>query len=264
MNPKKRDKNVELNIINEDNYGAAYTHKKSGFTTRYYTKKQMAALYPQHSYKVAGAIGAVKAEKNIQKESLSLQDGQGHSLPVTRGFAITPATAVIGYVRLKDNVFAAIVKNVALKRLAVAIAGIALLTFGAWCAVNWYDWFPAKIEIDPNAIVTQTTDTPPHEDITIPGYTVIKADKNGTTHWSLQNPEGNPCYFQVTLKLEESNRKLYQSGLMPAGSAIENPKLETMLDPGTYTVLIQYNTYELEGAHNPMNSAVTAGQLIVE
>lgn len=254
---------MKLNIINEANYSAVYTHKKSGFTTKYYTKKQMAALYPSHTYKVVGAIGAVKGEKNPEKESLSLEDHQGNRLPITRHFAVTPATAIIGYVRLRDNIFAAIVKNVAFKRLAAAVAGIALLTFGAWCAINWYDWFPAKIEIDPNAVVTQTKETPVYEAITIPGYTVITADKDGNTRWSLQNPEGNPCYFQVTLKLADSNRKLYQSGLMPTGSTIENPKLEAMLDPGTYDVLIQYNTYELEGAHSPMNSASTVGQLIV-
>lgn len=255
---------MKLNIISEDNYSAVYTHEKSGFTTKYYTKKQMAALYPSHTYKVVGAIGAVKGEKEAGKERLSLEDGKGHNLPVTRQFAITPATAIIGYVRVKDNVFAAIVKNVAFKRLAIAAAGIALLTFGAWCAVNWYDWFPAKIEIDPNAVVTQTKETPVNEDITIPGYTVITADRDGHTKWSLQNPEGNPCYFQVTLKLADSNRRLYQSGLMPTGSTIENPKLEAMLDPGTYDVLIQYNTYELEGAHRPMNSASTVRQLIIQ
>ena len=51
---------------------------------------------------------------------------------------------------------------------------------------------------------------------------------------------------------------------MPTGSTIENPKLEAMLDPGTYDVLIQYNTYELEGAHRPMNSASTVSQLIIQ
>ena len=256
---------MELNIIPEDNYGAAYTHKKTGFTTKYYTKKQMAALYPNGGYKTVGAIGAVSPGKKDEALQNTLTDSQGRSLPIRRHYQITPATAVIGYVRIKDDVFVAIVKNVAFKRLTIAVLGIALLTFGAWCAVNWYDWFPAKIDIDPNAVVMNPdNNTPTHDQITIPGYTVIQAGKDGQTKWSLQNPEGNPCYFQVTLKLEDSNRKLYQSGLLPPGTAVENPELEAHLDPGTYNVLIQYSTYELEGAHNPMNSASTVGQLIIE
>lgn len=253
---------MELKIIHEENYGAAYTHKRTGFHTRYYTKKQMAALYPNHGYQVAGAVGAI-GKKASAKAEVVLLDQEGHCLPVTQDYSVTPATAIQGYVRVGEDLFVAIVTNVALKRLAIAVAGIALLTFGAYCAVNWYDWFPQKLDIDPNA-VSMDTNTPTHEDITIPGYTVIHASADGQTKWSLQNPGGNPCYFQVTLKLEDSNRKLYQSGLLPPGTAVQNPGLETYLDPGTYNVLIQYSTFELEGAHSPMNSAVTAGQLIIQ
>ncbi|MEG0377736.1 MAG: hypothetical protein RR614_04575 [Eubacterium sp.] len=250
---------MKIELQQQDNYGGSYTDKKTGVKTGYYTKKQMAALYPKGGYKIAGAMGAVNTNKFKKKAEI-----EGVDIYAGKQFD-SPGKAVIGYVQVGEGIFVAIIKPVALKRIAIALLGIALLTFGAYCAVNWYDWFPRKLDIDPGAAaISQNSNVPTHSEITIPGYTSINADKQGKTQWNLQNPEGNPCYFQVTLKLADSNRKLYQSGLLPPGTAVRDPELEAMLDPGTYEVLIQYNTFELEGAHNPMNNAVTAAQLVIQ
>ena len=78
------------------------------------------------------------------------------------------------------------------------------------------------------------------------------------------NPEGNPCYFQVVVKNKSNNRVIYESKLMPPGSEIKDPELKRSLDAGTYDITIQYNTFELEGDHAPMNNAVTEAQLVVK
>ncbi|MDO5434333.1 hypothetical protein SAMN04515624_1253 [Eubacterium maltosivorans] len=254
---------MSIHLKQESNYGGRYTDSKTGYTTGYYTLKQMKTLYPQGGYRVAGGIGKIKEGQYTVAQRL--EDSEGHQISVYRGSEFKGLiNSVVGYARVDDDVFVAVVGKRSHKTLVLALLGVALLAAAVYCALNWNTWFPQKLDIDPSAAAVPTQNVPQRENINIPGYTVITANTDGKTKWNLVNPEGNPCYFQVVVKTKDRNRVIYESKLMPPGSEIKDPELTRKLSPGTYDITLQYNTFELEGDHAPMNNAVTEAQLVVE
>lgn len=254
---------MSTQLKQESNYGGRYTDPATGYTTGYYTLKQMKTLYPQGGYRVAGGIGKIK--EGQYTESYSLEDAAGNTTPLYRGNTFNGfINGTVGYARIADDVFVAVVGRRSHKKLVLAVVGVLALAAAVYCALNWNTWFPQKLDIDPSAAAVPTQNVPQRENINIPGYTVITANTDGKTKWNLVNPEGNPCYFQVVVKTKDRNRVIYESKLMPPGSEIKDPELTRKLSPGTYDITLQYNTFELEGDHAPMNNAVTEAQLVVE
>lgn len=100
--------------------------------------------------------------------------------------------------------------------------------------------------------------------IQIPGYPQLAADSaTGVVSVMFQNPEGNPCYFQIDLVLQDTGETIYKSGLLEPGTGIENPKLGTIPDPGVYSAVIVYNTRSLTD-NSPMNGASIQTELTVQ
>ena len=242
---------MHINIINEDNYSAEYTDPKTGFKTGYYTRKQMAALYPKGGYKVAGAIGQTAIKENGPTEEddlVEVADVTGIRARVARGhYRPTPATAVVGYVRVKDDVFLAVVKNVLPKRVGLGVLAAALLAVGVFCAVNWNTWFPRQLDIDPNVVnlVSDTTET--RDTIQAPGCAYVDVDaQTGQMQRAFENPAGNPCFFQIVIELDDTGKTVYTSKLIPPSSKLVTPSLDKTLSPGTYPATIHYRTYSIE------------------
>lgn len=100
--------------------------------------------------------------------------------------------------------------------------------------------------------------------IQIPGYPQLTADhESGLIQVYFENPEGNPCYFQIDLILEETGETVYQSEMFKPGTGIETPKLETIPSPGVYKATIVYNTQSLSD-NTAMNGAAIQTKLTVQ
>lgn len=100
--------------------------------------------------------------------------------------------------------------------------------------------------------------------IQIPGYPQLTADhESGLIQVYFENPEGNPCYFQIDLILEETGETIYQSEMFEPGTGIETPKLETIPSPGVYKATIVYNTQSLSD-NTAMNGAAIQTKLTVQ
>lgn len=100
--------------------------------------------------------------------------------------------------------------------------------------------------------------------IQIPGYPQLTADhESGAIQVYFENPEGNPCYFQIDLILEETGETVYKSEMFKPGTGIEAPKLDTIPSPGVYKATIVYNTQSLSD-NTAMNGAVIQTKLMVQ
>ena len=92
--------------------------------------------------------------------------------------------------------------------------------------------------------------------IKIPGYSTITVDA-GTKDVAveLSNPEENQVYFQITFLLGEEQEQIYQSKLIKPGDHLYEITLDRALDPGTYDLTIQYDTFSMDDSYTPRNGA---------
>jgi len=96
----------------------------------------------------------------------------------------------------------------------------------------------------------------------IPGYKSIEMDaKSGELSIAPHNPEGNPCYFVVTLLVE--GEAVYKSGMIAPGQALYNTKAATIPASGAYAATIKYECYHLT-TQAPLNGAEINVELIVK
>lgn len=111
-----------------------------------------------------------------------------------------------------------------------------------------------RLELEPEqqAPVTSMADTamisiPGMESMTIPANTA-------TVSTRLYNPEDNPCYFEISITLEDGT-ELYHSKLVSPGQELYEIELAQTLEAGTYSAILHYSTYSLEDGTTPMNGA---------
>lgn len=94
--------------------------------------------------------------------------------------------------------------------------------------------------------------------IAIPGYEGIhvKADSVKQT-LGFPNPKGNPCYFQISLLLDDGTL-LWQSELVAPGSVSNPIMLSKPLAAGVYAnSTIRIDCYSYDAQQNRMNGAET-------
>lgn len=75
----------------------------------------------------------------------------------------------------------------------------------------------------------------------------------------LTNPAQNPCLFQFTVKVKDSDNTLLSSGQVSPGKAISGIPLSNPLSQGDYTLEIHIATHTLNG-----NSEMNGGNVLVE
>jgi len=85
-----------------------------------------------------------------------------------------------------------------------------------------------------------------------------------TVPFRIYNPENNPCYFEVILYLDNGNKEVYKSKLISPGNEITEITLNEGIPAGTYTAILHYNTYSMDGSYTPMNGADVPFTLIVK
>ena len=99
--------------------------------------------------------------------------------------------------------------------------------------------------------------------IAIPGYKSITVEANKKdVKVNFQNPEGNPCYFEISLLLADGT-ELYKSKMIEPGKGLYEITLNQPLEPGEYDAVVKYDTFSLEGLA-PMNGAEVQIKLIAQ
>ncbi len=92
--------------------------------------------------------------------------------------------------------------------------------------------------------------------IKIPGYStiVVEADKKNV-NVDIMNPEENEVYFKVKFILSESGELIYESQLIKPGQHLYEIELVRGLAAGEYKLLIEYETFLMDGSYSPRNGA---------
>lgn len=99
--------------------------------------------------------------------------------------------------------------------------------------------------------------------IKLPGYAQIKFKKNTKVlDVVLENPSGNPCYFQFSI-IDEKGNLLYQSKMIPPAQGIINATVDPKKAVGKHKIVIKIDTFSLID-HSAMNSAKMESVLVVE
>ena len=153
------------------------------------------------------------------------------------------------------------------KRTNILIIALLVLLACAGGVIAWLVLHqPDPLELEPNVVAL--TPTPQGEKapdgIQIPGYPTLSVDSaTGTVNTVFQNPEGNRCYFELTLTRTDTGETLWQSAKFKPGTGIQNPTLSTTPPPGTYPAALTYTTTSLQD-QSPMNGAVINTQLVVQ
>lgn len=158
--------------------------------------------------------------------------------------------------------------------IALSILGAALLILAAvfliWQPFQNNESAPAaggmqiqKGAVDYNTIVSDKSDDESSQTgIKIPGYPdiTIKAGETAIP-LTLLNPEGNPCYFAFTVRID--GELCYKTELVEPGKAVRGFSIDSALSPGTHELSVQIDTYSLSGKVQ-MNGAQTKTTLTVK
>lgn len=102
------------------------------------------------------------------------------------------------------------------------------------------------------------------ETITIPGFEAWNIPAGETmVEARFYNPEGNDCYFVLTVLLGENEEVIYESKYLKPGQYLYEVELNRALEAGTYDAVLQYNTYSTID-DSPMNGAAVPFSLVVK
>lgn len=95
--------------------------------------------------------------------------------------------------------------------------------------------------------------------IALPGYdTIPLAAGSDKAEIALANPDGNTCWFQFQLVLQDTEEVLYTSDLVAPGKAILNQTLSKSFDEGDYPLIVRINTFSEDGKTSYNGSDIVA------
>lgn len=120
-----------------------------------------------------------------------------------------------------------------------------------------------KVDSKTGKVVTGSTEYNPEEitenpDMAVPGYEKLElvAGKKRQNVY-LHNPEGNTCYFVMSLILEDGT-VIWKSDYLEPGMAFDRIELSQALEKGNYeNVTLQYDCYSIVDKRELNGSAVT-------
>lgn len=219
---------------------------------QYYTKKEMEEMYPDGNYRILGEL----SEKRGTHQGQPVYDEVGNPIYVQpSGTYKNSIYKSDGYLwNEAAQAFISVKKKswLSIFLYGVAAAGLVVgIGFGA-------NQFFNGSKIDPNAQTFESTvkrsEDMDESRILVPGYN----DWNmvaGTDEISvaLYNPDKNPCYFQFSIVLDETQEVLYKTGLIPPGQAVTTVKLPRTFEKGTYPITINIGSYSLEDESQRLN-----------
>lgn len=237
-----------------------YSNKRTEFVASYYKKKEMDDLYPAGGFNVCGQVGCGRDEIGVCVAA----DARETVYAVSK----MPHASVKGYIRVGDNDFIAVVKDVLALWLffillaALLLAGLGLLIRHAVVANTTPEPSTnAPGVVDSNAVlgsgqisVPEKTDTRGRQ-IKVNGIAEMNL-KAGVReqNFVFSNPEENPCYFVVEVVLADSGEVLYTSDLLPPGYSISNFTMNRALNAGSYRAVVHFKTYSFDKEQRPLNN----------
>lgn len=240
--------------------GGVYRNKQTEFVASYYKKKEMNDMYPAGGFNVCGQVGKGRDEIGV----CAAADSRETVYAVGK----MPHTVIKGYIRVGENNFLAVVKDVLALWLFFILLGLLLLA-GLGFLIHGVVTANAVPEpptnpygvIDSNALpgegeysVPEKTDTRGRQ-IKVNGIAEMRL-KAGVReqNFVFSNPAENPCYFQLEVVLADSGEVIYTSNLLPPGYSISNFTLNRALAAGEYRTVVHVKTYSFDKEQRPLNN----------
>lgn len=145
----------------------------------------------------------------------------------------------------------------ALTGYTLTVVGItALICLAVFIILGYRFWLKDGIEFEDDqspSAVTGTSDT-----ISIPGFDTWSIDAGKTkVSANFYNPEKNPCYFVLSVSLDDTGEVIYESKYLRPGQHLYEIELKRALSAGEYSATLHYSTFspddlsELNGADVP-------------
>ena len=250
----------------ESNFGGAVNIK--GNKIRCYTKKQLQAFHPD-GYDLLGELPAGNAADAVNSAEAEIAEPKTYN---------RLAYAVKGYWRCGEKGYAAIVKNVLPQRILLMLLACVCIASAAFAAPFLQSAFESRPagggasseinpELDPdagdyNGEKPADKGNPNAANTQVPGYKTVSVNSStGELSIAPHNPEGNPCYFVVSLI--SGGRELYKSKMLAPGQAVYNARLSEIPEKGTYQATMKYDCFHLE-TMSPLNGAEINVELVVK
>lgn len=230
------------------------------------TKKQFRQLYPDGGFDLAGEI-ALRGSKNDDDATVFVDTlgGRRAVLPLRTLGRFWRAVGYLPYGEGEDADAWLVVKA---NRLPQTVVGVALILVALVAALVLAVVFGGP-QLDPYAKKYSNPDLArpegtPSDQIAIPGYNAFQLPVGGTElHVPLANAEGNPCYMQYSIVLDESQEVLYESKLIPPGEAVTDFNISHDLPAGDHDITVKINTFDINDFKKPLNGAEVATDIKV-
>ncbi|NLT98032.1 MAG: hypothetical protein GXW96_07795, partial [Christensenellaceae bacterium] len=237
----------------------------------------MKSLYPDGGYKVLAEHAAGSRHKPTGMldcgKRCPVYAYRSHSRLLYREY---------GYVAVGEDSYVVLLKNALVPRAAIAAACVAVIAGAVIFAFAMARPQEAaslpeepvaaagkQLELEEGAVDWEgekpqdTGGSGAVRGIAIPGFKSITVEANKKdVKVNFQNPEGNPCYFEISLLLADGT-ELYKSKMIEPGKGLYEITLNQPLKAGEYDAVVKYDTFSLEGLA-PMNGAEVQIKLIAQ
>ena len=251
--------------VKKQEYSVRYKDSK-GRAWGYLMGKELMERYPNGGYRIVADM----RRKEGRREDLLLEDkGAVCRLhPYQRKKRRLERTG--GYIDVRtdreEDVYVRIVKPALFRGLILPVLILLLLTIGI--LLGWWlsrrDQVPGLDEAAVSYRVEGLKNTDP-ESIALPGISLVEMEAGQrTVEFPLINPEGNVCYMKYIISETETGEVLYESGLIEPGKAVTSFEINRTLDPGTYDILVQVKTSDINDYTVELNGAQIPAELVVE
>ncbi|EAC3357102.1 hypothetical protein ACRVLY_002869 [Listeria monocytogenes] len=231
---------------------AFYYNEESALNS--YTVQQIKGKYPHGGYTIEGEV----LKKNYDRSKI---DNKLYVQPI--GKYRWPLYRNISYLSYNSDTFIA-VKRINFPLLFISFITVICIIIAGIFALNYFE---EKPDIDPRASKYKSQIKRPegadYSSILVPGYDdwSMKAGTD-TIYMALFNPEDNPCYFKFIVTRDDDNTTLFQTKLVPPGSAVTEIKLPYELKQGIYPITVEIKSYSIDNPSEPMNGAEMKTRII--
>lgn len=269
-----------FNIKLGNDYTESYYNKDTGFEIGCYTVKEIKALYPDGGIRVVGQLAYGKDEigtivSNDIKEVVYK--------PTTSARYKT-----VGYIELETGSFIAVKKDNLLAIIALIVLGLLALMgliAGLGMLIGGGDEEPTTTTsnlLDVNQQqglgeldLPEKVEDMGSKNVTMNGIAQINFKAGQVEqNFILSNSEKNKdiCFVVFTIYLDnnengiidETDEKLYQSGLVQPGYSVSRFNISRSLEAGEYKAIVHQQPYSFDQARTPLNNFVVKTDLIVK
>lgn len=269
-----------FNVKQGNDYIESYYNKDTGFEIGCYTVKEMKALYPDGGIRVVGQLAYGKDEIG----TITSNDIEEIVYKPTS----SARYKTIGYIELESGSFIAVKKDNILAFVLLIVLGLLVLAgliAGLGILIDGGDEEPTTtapnlLDVDQQQGLGELDLPEKVEDmgsknVTMNGIAQINFKAGQVEqNFILSNSEKNKgiCFVVFTIYLDgnengiidESDEKLYQSGLVQPGYSVSRFKISRSLPAGEYKAIVHQQPYSYDQARTPLNNFVVKTDLIVK